>query len=420
MIRARTRTTSSELNHRSRRTLIFFATIAIVSTSNLASLAGAATSNPNSGQRSQSSSPGTGASSPNSATLIGTLPSWASAGSTLTVFTWPAVGVPVVGSDIPLTQLATSAVSGANFSEVIFPEGSQNILLFLTNGSQESTSFASLSPSQATPTAVPMAASGSSGSVSQKSMTILTAPFAKAIAALPIVGHSGALTSAASGALPRAVASRLTINGCSAQALSSSAPTWTPIGQVHTVNQTSAFFTYGTSTSSSFSVGISSSNAFGSFSANGTVATNGGSSSGFNVAAGVHQFVNTQFIYTDYKLTCVAGRSLYYEYAVASSNWHGGLQLGAPAPTNPQGACNHLTDQQVLPSQYQGEDFGSTASLDAGINLLGFDFSEMISYTSLTNIQWHNGGSTTTYLCGSNESSPPGGQPIIYNSATQY
>lgn len=411
MFRAATTVTSSRRTRVFRRAVSVTVGTLLALTYSLPSVAGA--SRPSAGNDQSNQTISSNSSSLSDVTLDGTLPAWASSGSTLSVFGWSNTGVPLVGNVSTLSELATATVSGNSFSEVISPNGYQNVLILLTDGTQESTVFSSLVSNQSTATSVAMASEARElgGAITHSASSILVAPFTTVRS-----------TSAASEliSMSRSRVPRLTINGCAATTLSNSAPTWTPIGQVHTVNQTSAFFTYGQSTSSSFSVGISLNNTYGSFSTSGSVTTDGGSNSGFNVNAGVHQFVNSQFIYTNYKLICYIGRQEVTEYAVASSNWSGGLQLGASAPSNPRGACNHLTDEQVLPNQYQGVSFGSSDTMNAGINLLGFDFSETVTYTSQTNIDWHNTGSTTTYLCGSNENIGPGGQNIVYNSATQY
>ncbi len=344
-------------------------------------------------------------------TFTGALPSWASAGSTLEALVWPSMPGAAAGASFPMTELSSEEVSGASFTDPVATQGNINLAFVLTNGTQSSIEFSTVGepPQNSAPLAGPHVAT----TPTKIRLKAFPAPLQGVPASRLRHELSSGVRSAA--ATPHV----LYIDSCVATVLSNTGRTWTNIGEVHTTADTSASYDFGISTGDSFTIGYSATGSSGSFSVDGSTSTTAGGGSALPVAAGIHQAVQTQFIYTSYELGCGAGKYAYTAYAVAESNWSGGMQLGASVGTDPNGGCNSLHDI-ILSANGGNADlyYGTTDTIDTGFSLLGFNFSNSVTYGTQDTTTWINNGTPTTYLCGADNNISPIGQPVIYNSTS--
>ena len=341
----------------------------------------------------------------------------------MAAYGWPDMSGAPIGATFQMLPIATEAVSGSSFTFSVPISNGNNYLFSLSDGTHFSTVFATGSANAY--------ANVPSQNVSSLTQTILNAkttlignhaPIMLPVFSTPSIqtGLSQGNSSSESSTQAKALhaSPHLIISGCSASVLSNSPRTWTPVGQVHTTTGTSAVFSYNVNTSSAISVGFSLTDAVGSFSVDGSISVSAGGSAPLSVGPGVHQQVETQFIYTHYKLTCPEVRGSYTAYAVAASNWSGGMQLGQSVTTNPNGGCNYLHDVKLAPFGGSASIWnGSTITYDVGFSLFGFSFSNLVS-NDMTSVvtSWTNNGSVTTYLCGPDNTASPLGQAITYNS----
>jgi hypothetical protein len=205
-----------------------------------------------------------------------------------------------------------------------------------------------------------------------------------------------------------------TINDCAAEELNDYGAKWTTVGEAHTAANVTGEFSYGTSASSGFTLGESSSDSSGTFSADGTYTTSNGSTVGTPISAGSHVYVQGEFDYGNFFVVC----NKFDSYYVVIPYWFtGGLETEGSSPTNPDGTCPPADSLELMPGNQDTVWYGSSTSYSTGVSILGFSFGVTESWTSQTTMQWTaSAGAATTYLCGPGQSDPDGAA-IVYDSA---
>ena len=332
-------------------------------------------------------------------TLQGSIPSWASSGATVSILQLPNLKNASVGVAIPVPTVGDEQVSGAAYSVSVPTSAGTNYELVISNGSQNATVFASgVSGVVATSSGTTSPASGAS------TTTIQVAAFGEPTAASVLAGRSAHV----------ARPNLSYIDGCAILEETDEGSKNMVIGEAHTASDVTGEFTFGQTASSGFSVGGSSSNDNGSFSADGSYSVSSGFGEGTPIAAASHVTVMATFEVGDFWLDC----TYFFTYALIPYKWTGGLGAGAAgsAGTNPNGTCPPSTSKELQPGNEAMADFGSSRSFDTGISVLGWGFSVSQSWGSDTSMTWYAGSNAdTTYLCGPGPSAPQG-EPVIYDS----
>ena len=188
--------------------------------------------------------------------------------------------------------------------------------------------------------------------------------------------------------------------GCSSTLETLYSPSWAVVGEAHNHSASSTVFTYTQGASSTLGVGISSSGAYGSFSASGSSTKSASATVGFpTVNANTHRYFKTQFRYGRYRVLCVdystGWPTTWYEARV--KDWIGGQSLtNATEPS-----ATYCTS--YLAGGYFERTTGSAVNWTNGLQIsgsIGINLSAKTGYSTTAKTRYNF--SANGSLCGTN------------------
>jgi hypothetical protein len=345
--------------------------------------------------------------------FAGTLPSWASQGAELIVYSWPNLTGSQVGQTFQIPQVINQQVSGAHFSVPLALSTDTNYQFVIQTSSETATVMVSGSGGSSTVTPGPVGLSAHERR--QKNLPLVQLP------PFYIVSNGNSLASLPTGSSTSQNGSdlrpNLTIypNGCTATETSYIGTELVNVGEAHTATTVTGTFTYGSDSSSSIGIGISPSGTYGSFSSGGTYSQLSGSTSPIAISAGQHVKIAGQFYDGKFAEYC-GPKGEFMGILEIPYQFDGLLYSHGSASTNPWGSCPSPPAMIVQVGHSQTIYFGSSVTYSSQVSLMGFTFSESSTWGSVTSMHWDaNSGSGTTYLCGPYQSNPNGAS-IVYDS----
>ena len=352
-------------------------------------------------------------------TFQGEVPAWASSGAIVNVLQWPNLANATVGSSIPVPTVASTAVTGSNFSVSEPSDAFSNFEVIISNGQQDASVFVSNLASAAS-------ATNTTQTIGTSSNVVNVPAFGAPAAAMsePPSGTAGQTSSQSAAESTSLNSSRIEphtysggyINGCAVLSEWDLGTKYSVVGEAHTADNVTGSFTYGNNASSGFSVGASVSGQSGSFTSGGTYTYQSSFSETTPILAGSHVTVLAEFVYGEFDVDCSA---VWMGDDIIPYLWTGGLKAGVAnsGGTNPWGTCPPATSKILQPGNSASATWGGSDSSNTGISFLGFSFGVNQSWGTDTSMSWHASSSAaTTYLCGPGQTEP-GGEPIIYDSA---
>ena len=335
-------------------------------------------------------------------TFVGAVPSWASAGATLSVYSWPSLSGAQVGQTFDLPLAGQESVNGANFL-ITLPQGPGiNYQFVISNGTQ---TVSTLTPGDAR---LPIAASVPIGNPSM--IPSLVVQGSRRLPAWTSISMSKSRESSHN------VTSRYTLNGCQLVDQQYLGEETIKVGEAHTASTTTGTFVYGSDTADAIGVGISASGTYGTYSSAGTYSEQAGLTGSTPVAAGQHVEVGAKFYDANFAEYC-GPKGEFMGIVEVPYQFYGPVDTLGSAGTNPSGSCPVPPSAELDPGHTVSFSFGSTVTNGYQLSIMGFNFNESSTWGTSTSMSWTASPSApVTGLCGPGQTFPSG-QSVIYNSA---
>ena len=322
----------------------------------------------------------------------GTLPLWAQMGASLDIYQISNLSLLSPGNTDSFSYIETEQVSGPTFQVSLNANG--NFQFVLQSGSNSAEMFTSTN-GEAT----------LQGLETSKNLAKIRSPWVNTL------NRSLKYPKTTTTVPPPGPAT------CVATLLSTT-ETMSKVGEAHTAANVSATFSYGTTNSTEFTLGLSLTGANGTFSASGTYTIEGGSTVFMAVPPSAHEFITVGFYVGYYREDCPAVRGVIKTYLTTPYALTGKTgDLGqTSAPTNPLGYCPTPPSEYLMPGKSLGISYGSAFSASAAFSLFGFTFGITQHWGTDATITYYSGvNSTVSYLCGPG-GGIPAGSPVVYDS----